>query len=648
MCGLSGFIQPKLDKNSALRIIKTMTDAIQHRGPDDEGYWLHPNNGLVFGHRRLAIQDLSAAGHQPMFSASKRFTIIFNGEIYNHFELRALLEIENTYHWQGHSDTETLLAGFEHWGIEETIIKAEGMFAFAVFDEHKNTLTLGRDRLGEKPLYYGWQGESFMFASTLSPFKVHPHFLNKIDKNVLALYFRYACVPGEHCIFEGIKKLAAGSLLTMSMLDKKISIKKYWSLTQVISKAKAQVFSGSDEDAVEKLSELLSRSVKQQMLSDLPLGAFLSGGVDSSTVVALMQAQSSVPINTFSIGFAEDTFDEAKYAKQVAQHLGTNHTELYLSAEDILKTIPLLPTIYDEPFADSSQIPTFLVSKMTKQKVSVALSGDGGDELFAGYNRYLATDRLWSILKKIPLVLRKLLAKFLILLPEAAWDKIASFLFLSKKFSHIGFKLHKAATVLTAKTSAELYLKLISQWQEAEDLIRFDKAECAINTEDNPFMAQNLSDVEWMMASDTLGYLADDILVKVDRAAMAVSLETRVPMLNPDLVAFAWSLPMSVKIKNGVTKWPLKELLYRYVPKHLVDRPKSGFAVPLDEWLRGPLKNWAEKLLDETRITQQGFLKSEMIQTLWHEHLSGKRNRANQLWCVLMFQAWLEQQGNTR
>jgi len=644
MCGIAGFFQSSSTTDDARAIIKRMTDAIKHRGPDSEGFWIgqEENNRIVLGHRRLAIQDLSPAGHQPMLSVSKRFTLIFNGEIYNHLDLRE--ELHSIYavkglEWSGHSDTETLLACFENWGIEKTIKKTKGMFAFAVYDAVNNTLVLGRDRLGEKPLYYGWQGDSFIFASELKAIKEHPAFLNKIDRTALTLYLRYSYLPGEYCIYQGIRKLRAGCLLTFSLTNKKHAIQSFWSLNENIAAAKEKPFIGDADDAVNELEKRLSASVRNQMMSDVPLGAFLSGGIDSSTVVALMQAQSDKPINTFSIGFDIEGFNEAEHAKAVAEQLGTNHKELYVTSEMALDVIPKLPQLFDEPFADPSQIPTYLVAEMAKQHVTVALSGDAGDELFCGYNRYIATEKVWSKLSKVPLILRLLLAKSLVFLPVSSWDKLFSVIPLAKDWANIGNKLHKAATVLGAKNLDDLYLGLVSQWTNPLDVV-VNGTDVALDGNELGWL--NLCDVETMMGKDAQGYLTDDILVKVDRSAMGVSLEGRVPMLDHELVEFAWSLPLNFKLKGGVAKWPLKQLLYKYVPKQLIERPKVGFAIPLDEWLRGPLLEWANKLLDEELIKEQGFFNSGPIREKWLEHRSGKRNWSNQLWSILMFQSWYE------
>ncbi len=645
MCGLVGSYKSCQDEASLKKTIKSMIASLHHRGPDDNGYWLESNLGLGLGHTRLAIQDLSAAGRQPMTSHSGRFKMVFNGEIYNHFDLRDLLRDENFNSWIGYSDTETLLAGFEHWGIKETIIKSKGMFAFAIYDSKLNTLTLGRDRMGEKPLYYGWQGDSFVFASELKALKVHPDFLNIVNRKALTDYLKYSYVPGIQCIFDGIKKLEPGSLLNLSLEDQNLKIENYWDLTAVISESKNLEYDGNIEDALNTLEMHLSKSIKKQMLSDVPLGAFLSGGVDSSTVVSLMQSQSDKPINTFSIGFDIKGFNEAEHAKSVASHLGTNHKELYVTSEMALDVVQKLPSLYDEPFADSSQIPTYLVSKMASKYVTVALSGDAGDELFCGYNRYLATRKLWPVIKFFPLKIRKVLAYFLILIPESAWNKIFYVLPFGKNWAHIGQKIHKGASVLKAKNLNDLYTLLISQWDKPEQIVLG-----GIN-QDTEKIDQNklqLCDVEYMMAKDISGYLCDDILVKVDRAAMGNSLETRVPMLDHDLVSYAWSLPLSLKLKDGVSKWPLRQILYRYVPKSLIDRPKVGFAVPLDEWLRGPLLNWANELLNPELINSQGFFNNRLIQEKWEQHKNGKYNFSNQLWSILIFQAWLLEQGNIK
>jgi asparagine synthase (glutamine-hydrolysing) len=627
-------------ENTALR---QMANAIAHRGPDSEGYWLDHAAGIGLAHRRLAIVDLSPAGAQPMASASERFVLAFNGEIYNHLRLRDSLERDEFLirPWRGHSDTETLLAGFEAWGIEATLKRAVGMFAMAVWDCQKRELLLARDRMGEKPLYYGWQGlgkqAAFLFGSELSSLRCHPSFQADLNRDALALYMRHNCIGGMHSIFTGINKLEPGQLLTISHQSPEPVVKIWWSGTDIAIGGIAQPFAGSAADAVAALEALLIDAVGQQMMADVPLGAFLSGGIDSSAVVALMQAQSSRPVKTFSIGFNEEGYNEAVHAKAVANYLGTDHTELYVTPEQALAVIPKLPSLYSEPFADSSQIPTFLVSELARQHVTVSLSGDAGDELFCGYTRYQMTAALWSKLSLVPKPFRQAIASLITTLPPSAWDKLGSVL----SFSRVGDKLHKGAALLNCRSVSDLYRGMVSHWPDPNDVVLGGKEPVSLLNG----AGQNLSGldpVERMMALDMLSYLPDDILTKVDRAAMGVSLETRVPFLDHRVVEFAWSLPLKYKLRNGVTKWPLRQVLYRHVPRELIERPKMGFGVPIGSWLRGPLREWAEELLDETRLRQEGYFDPKPIRNKWAEHLSGKRNWQYHLWDVLMFQAWLE------
>jgi asparagine synthase (glutamine-hydrolysing) len=638
MCGLTGFVgRSTLEHSDAVKGVLThMAQAIELRGPDAFGAWTDPEAGIALAHRRLAILDLTSAGAQPMVAAGGRYVLAFNGEIYNHLKLRGEL---GCFAWRGHSDTETLLAGFEAWGIEATLKRAIGMFAFALWDREQRQLTLGRDRLGEKPLYYGWQGQGtqavFLFGSEVSALRRHPAFVAPINRDALALYMRHNCIGGEHSIYQGIHKLLPGHLLTLATGQIEPSIFAWWSAAEVAQRGVAEPFAGSPEQAVDQLEALLSSAVGQQMIADVPLGAFLSGGIDSSTVVALMQAQSSRPVKTFSIGFHEAGYNEAEHAKSVAQHLGTEHTEIYVSAKQALEVIPKLPTLYAEPFADSSQIPTYLVSQLARQHVKVSLSGDAGDELFCGYNRYQMTAKLWSKLQRVPKPLRWAASAAITAVPPARWDVLGRFL----PVARFGDKLHKGAALLGHQTVAELYRGMVSHWSDPDTLVLGAREPATILS-----WAQTagLSEVEHMMELDMMSYLPDDILTKVDRAAMGVSLETRVPMLDHRVVEFAWSLPLDYKLRGGVTKWPLREVLYRYVPRSLIERPKMGFSVPIDRWLRGPLRDWAETLLSESRLLQEGFFSPAPIRQKWLEHLSGQRNWQHHLWDVLMFQAWLE------
>lgn len=643
MCGLAGFLS--CDLADGLATIRRMTDSIESRGPDDSGYWIDAANNIAFGHRRLSVVDLSEAGHQPMHSPSGRYVVVFNGEIYNHLDLRRELEAKAELAWRGHSDTETLLAGCDAWGIRPTIERATGMFALAIWDRACRVLTLARDRLGEKPLYFGWQGSgsrrAFLFASELKALKVHPVFSAGIDRGALCLLLRHNAIPAPHSIYEGIAKLDPGCMLSLSMDEPEPQISAYWSLAEAARVGVARPFSGSPEAAVDHLDELLKNAVGQQMVADVPLGAFLSGGIDSSLVVALMQAQSRRPVKTFTIGFDDAAYNEAVHAKEVARHLGTEHTELYVRAQQARDVIPRLPTLYCEPFADSSQIPTFLVSQLARRHVTVSLSGDAGDELFAGYNRYQMTDRLWRRLDRIPRRVRSLLARAITSISPAGWDRLARFIPGASGYRVLGDKLHKGAGVLASDSVDDLYLGLVSHQSSPEAWV-IDGHEPASKLTGLRPALEGLSPVERMMALDAISYLPDDILVKVDRAAMGVSLESRVPFLDHRVVEFAWTLPLQYKLRDGQTKWPLRQLLYRYVPRELIERPKMGFGIPLDAWLRGPLREWAEALLDEGRLRREGYFNPLPIREQWLEHLSGRRNWSHHLWDVLVFQAWLE------
>ena len=628
-----------------------MGGAIAHRGPDDSGVWLDVHAGIGLSHRRLSILDLSPQGHQPMASTSGRYVIAFNGEIYNHHSLRKALEVaDEAPAWRGHSDTETLLTGFDAWGIQGTLERAIGMFAFAVWDKQTRKLTLGRDRLGEKPLYYGWQGRGsdavFLFGSELKALRAHPAFENTINRGALSLQLQHKYIPAPYSIYEGIAKLPPGSLLTLSLQQREPKVWAYWSGAQVAESGVAHVFTGSAEQAVDELEALLKDAVHQQMMADVPLGAFLSGGVDSSTIVALMQAQSSRPVKTFTIGFNEEGYNEAVYAKAVAKQLGTEHTELYVTAEQARSVIPRLPALYDEPFSDFSQIPTFLVSQLARQHVTVSLSGDAGDELFCGYNRYQMTGNLWPRIAYVPLPLRMLAARAMTSISPQSWNRLAGalagFVPGSARFVNAGDKLHKGAGVLTSQSADAFYLHLVSDWHDPASVVIGGHEPPTLLTGNVPAL-NGLDNFQRMMALDMLTYLPDDILTKVDRAAMGVSLETRVPFLDHRVVKFAWSLPHSMKLRDGQTKWALRQVLYRHVPKALIERPKMGFGVPIDSWLRGPLREWAEDLLSETRLKREGFFNPAPIRQKWAEHLSGQRNWRYHLWDVLMFQAWLKE-----
>ncbi len=599
--------------------------------------------GVALAHRRLSILDLSAAGNQPMSSASGRFVVVFNGEIYNHLELRRML---GDLPWRGHSDTETLLACIEAWGIAPTLSRFTGMFAFAVWDSARRELTLARDRLGEKPLYYGWQGGSFLFGSELKALTAHPAWRGEVDRNALALFMRYGYVPLPHSIWRGVRKLLPGSCLTLSAeapVGVLPALTFYWRARDAASAGLRTDI--DDQGAVEQLDGKLRRAVAGQMVADVPLGAFLSGGVDSSTVVALMQAQSNRPVRTFSIGFAESDYNEAVHARAVAAHLGTEHTELYVSAADALAVVPHLATMFDEPFGDSSQIPTHLVAAMARRHVTVSLSGDGGDELFGGYNRYVWGRAIWRKIGAMPRPVRGVASRGISAVSPQAWDRLGRRLPSRLRQPALGDRLHKLAGVMDATDTDDLYRRLVSQHREPASLVIGGSEPSIWADQEAAAFAGHVRGrdfTERMMFHDLVGYLADDILTKVDRAAMACSLETRVPMLDHRLVEFAWSLPLHMKIRDGQGKWLLRQVLYRYVPKHLIERPKQGFGIPLDSWLRGPLRDWAEALLDEPRLRGEGYLDASLVRRKWSEHLSGRRNWQHWLWNVLMFQAWQE------
>jgi asparagine synthase (glutamine-hydrolysing) len=672
MCGLTGFWNPVDDKPIAelLRIAAEMANLLPHRGPDDLGHWADAALGLALGHRRLPIVDLTPSGHQPMVSSSGRFVVAFNGEIYNHQDLREQLSADGgVFAWRGHSDTETLLAGFEKWGVEATLERSVGMFAFALWDTHTKTLTLARDRLGEKPLYYGWSGGAFLFGSELKALRAYPAFDGVVCRDALTQYLRFTYVPAPRSIYQGIYKLEPGCILTVEGSPPKkapsnplrpgdthgsMRMHRWWSLKYVVEKGIDGV--SSETELITKLESTLTRAVSLQSLADVPLGAFLSGGVDSSTIVALMQQQAkeqgSDPVKTFTIGFDEGGFDESPYARAVAEHLGTEHHEMRVTARMAQDLIPTLPWMYDEPFADSSQIPTHLVCKAARQHVTVALSGDAGDELFGGYNRYFWGPRIWNRLRHVPLVARQSLAKLLVNIPIPLWDRIGETFSKSQLgVVRLGEKLHKLSEAIDgAKELNGLYVNLLSTWSDPASLVISDSHRKASSSPQHssillgdplPHTGVAQSPLP-MMYQDTVTYLPDDILCKVDRAAMACSLETRVPFLDHRVVELAWQLPLHMKVRGNVGKWALRQVLYKHVPKELIERPKAGFAIPVGQWLREPLRDWAENLLDEGRLLSEGYLKPAPIRQVWQEHLSGRRDHTSRLWTILMFQAWLE------
>jgi len=638
MCGIAGLIENKGTALAAdLKAMgRAMAATLAHRGPDDSGVWVDAEHGVALAHTRLAIIDLSPAGAQPMVSGCGGFVLSYNGEIYNAAELRGELESSGCK-FLGHSDTEVIVVGCARWGVAATVKRLIGMFAFALWDRRNKRLVLVRDRLGIKPLYWGHHGGRFLFASELKAFVALPDWRGEIDRDALAAYMRLSYLPSPQCIYKGLKKLEPGAMLELGA-DGEPVISQYWSLADAVAEARSSPLELSDAEACDALESLLGDAVKRRMVADVPLGAFLSGGIDSSATVALMQAHSSTPVRSFSIGFNESEYNEADHAKAVAAHLGTDHTELYVTPEEAQNVIPKLPTIYDEPFADSSQIPTFLVSQMTRSHVTVALSGDGGDELFAGYNRYTQGARAASIARRLPISSRKALQRVITTISPTSWSKLFQLVPASIRPRMAGDKLHKLAVVL-GEDEMGYYRHLVSQWDGAWALVK-GAAEPKGLYQDASLMARFDDHIDWMQYIDTLTYLPGDILTKVDRASMAVALEARVPMLDHRVVEFSWRLPMSMKIRNGHGKWLLRQMLYRHVPKALIERPKMGFGLPISEWLRGPLKEWCEDLIAPDALERAGYLDPAPIQQKWREHLDGTRNWQYVLWNVLMFEAW--------
>jgi asparagine synthase (glutamine-hydrolysing) len=642
MCGLCGFFVPG-GARFPDDLLPRMTESLAHRGPDGDGHWSDAAAGVGLGHRRLSILDLSPLGAQPMRSKSGRFELVFNGEIYNFASLaRELVALGHTLRAQG--DTEVILAAFEQWGVAEATKRFNGIFAYALWDRQQVVLHLGRDHLGVKPLYYGWVGKALVFGSELAPITKFPGFTGAINRDAITLLLRHNCIPAPYSIYEGVKKLAPATILTIGESTGGERLNAYWSARQAFEAGQRQPFAGTDTEAVDALDTLLRAAVKSQMVSDVPLGAFLSGGIDSSTVVALMQAQNASPVRTFSIGFTEESFNEATYARRVSQHLSTNHTELYVTPEVARTVIPNLPRHYDEPFSDSSQIPTLLVSELARRSVTVCLSGDGGDELFAGYNRHVLGEQIWRRLRYLPQSARRLMAAAIRAISPSTLDRVVagSGLLRSRQISQarIGGNLHKLAGLLDASGPDDIYRRLVSHWQDPKAVV--------LGAREPQTHITNRSDwpvagtfTEHMAFLDLMTYLPDDILVKLDRASMAVGLEARVPLLDVRLVEFAYQLPLQLKLRNGVGKWVLREVLARYVPPTMFERPKSGFGLPLGQWLRGPLREWAEDLLSESQLRSDGYFKPAPIRRFWNEHQTGEADRQYELWDVLMFQAWL-------
>ncbi|HWW60521.1 MAG TPA: asparagine synthase (glutamine-hydrolyzing) [Thermoanaerobaculia bacterium] len=635
MCGLTGFLAPRSD--APLPTLRRMCDALAHRGPDDAGEWIDANAGVAIGFRRLAIIDLSPAGHQPMLSASGRFVATLNGEIYNFEELRR--ELPGKY--RGHSDTEVMLAAFDAWGVEAAVKRFNGMFAIAVWDRRDRRLHLIRDRMGVKPLYYGFAGRTFLYASELKALREHPDFEARIDRRALQLYLRFVYVPAPYSIYEGISKLMPGTILTFDPATRAIETTTYWSVREVALHGVAHRFHGSDDDASREVERLARDAVRIRMVADVPVGVFLSGGIDSTFVTALMQAESATPVRSFSIGFADRAYNEAHYASAIARHLGTHHTELTMTDDDVVNVIPSLPAMYDEPFADSSQIPTHLVSMLARRHVTVSLSGDGGDELFGGYTRYVIARKMLRRVAAIPKALRPALGRALTRVPSRTWDRLLGIsrplLPALLRQPRPGERIHKVARVLAGDDPDAMYFELVSHWRSLA--IGGDDAEAPVCVRGEwPRLADP---VERMMYFDQISYLPDDILTKVDRASMAVSLEAREPLLDYRLVELAWTLPSSMKVGAGKGKLVLRRILDRHVPRELVERPKMGFGIPLEQWLRGRLRDWAESLLDESTLRAQGLIDPKPVREKWAEHLAGRGEWKQHLWAMLMLQAWL-------
>lgn len=664
MCGFAGFVDTRTqDAGAALALAGAMADRLAHRGPDDRGAWFE--EGLALGHRRLSILDLSAAGRQPMQSACGRYILAYNGEIYNHPDLRAALEAEGEAPpWRGHSDTETLLAAIAAWGLDFALKRAAGMFALALWDRHTRTLFLARDRLGEKPLYYGWAGRAFVFGSELKALRAHPDFVGEIDRGALAQFLRFTYVPAPRSIWRGVFKLEPGSILSVdgrvapAPLEEPlrpggsadgIALTRYWSLADVIETGAANPIR-DEAEAIDQLDRALSAAVVRQMISDVPLGAFLSGGIDSSTILALLQRESMRPVRSFTVGFESASYDESPYARAVASHLGTDHVEVRVTEAETQAVIPLLPQLYDEPFADSSQIPVFLVSQAARAHVTVALSGDGGDELFGGYYRYFLLPQVWNRFRLLPFPVRQAIGRLLRAVPIASLDSMGP---LFNRFVpntggviRLGDKMHRMGERLVhARSVDDLYFSLLSEWDDPAALVLSPDGPLVepVGLLHDPLPRTGMEDpAARMMFRDSLTYLPDDILCKVDRAAMGVSLETRIPFLDPAVIETAWRLPMDMRIRGPESKWALRQILFRHVPARLLERPKAGFGIPVGDWLRGPLRGWAEELLAPDRLRAEGFLRPEPVQQTWREHGSGRRDWTPRLWSVLMFQAWLE------
>ena len=651
MCGIAGLYNEKLSSDECLLHLKKMENFLHHRGPDDSGIWKDEKSSLGFAHRRLSILDLTQNGSQPMLSADGRYVICFNGEIYNHLDLRKKIEKKDDIEWRGTSDTETLIEHIKLFGLSETLKEVSGMFVFALYDKEHKTLYLARDRFGEKPLYYGWNGDSFFFSSELKAISKLSIFNKKLSKLGLNQYLKFGYVPTPLSIWEGIEKCEQGTFLSISLEKKNITKETFWNAKQELNLSKSRKYFDNYDDTLRKTKEKITHSVREQMISDVPIGAFLSGGIDSSLIASIMQDISVEPINTFSVGVDNEKYDESSYAKEVANALGTNHYELKLSSNDLVKSLPSISKIYDEPFSDSSSIPTLLISEFAKKNVSVVLTGDSGDEVFAGYNRHLYAYRYWKFINFFPLLIRKFIAKILLLIPSTFIDSIGLFLkkFYKKIPSYLGDKMHKGALVLSAKNAKEMYNNLITIWPENEEVLKPNLI-CDMNEIDNSPETKGLaiSIPEQMMIEDICGYMMDDILVKVDRAAMSKSLETRIPFLNHSLFRHSLHIPINMKLKDGRSKSILKDILKEFLDINLINRPKMGFGIPIDSWLRGPLKKWAHNILLGEKIKKDGHFNCDVIKKKWVQHQSGKKNWDTQLWTIIMFQLWYDEYGDNK
>jgi asparagine synthase (glutamine-hydrolysing) len=647
VCGIAGILDPTASTGADRlgAVASMMASTLVHRGPDDSGVWVDADAGVAFGHQRLAVLDLGMGGSQPMISSSGRWVMAYNGEIYNHLEVRHRLEQAGTI-FRSNSDTEVLVAAVERWGIDRALEACEGMFAVALWDRRDRELHLIRDRFGEKPLYYGWLGKVFAFGSELKALSALPGFGAELNRRAVGLYLRHNCIPAPDTIWQGVRKLLPGHLVTLRSPSLGVLPEQrcYWSAADAVTRARQDPWTGSDLEMTDQVESALSDAVAARTIADVPVGAFLSGGIDSSTIVALMQRHASAPVRTFTVGFADRSFDESSEAAAVAAHLGTDHTAVHVGDAEAIDVIPHLADIWDEPFADVSQIPTYLVSRVARHDVTVSLSGDGGDELFAGYNRHAWLDRLWGRVAAVPTGARRTAGSALSSVPPGVIDRAAR----ATRLLPVGWqvrnpssKVAKLARVLAASDPEDAYRALTTHWDDTTSLVLGNEhGDMAEKRSESPVFAGGIT--EQMLWSDLVGYLPDDILAKVDRAAMAVSLETRVPFLDRGILDLAWRLPLDAKLRGNQTKWVLRRVLERHVPAALVERPKMGFGLPIGPWLRGVLAPWAEHLLDERRLREQGLLDPAPIRRAWDLHRTGRRDMGYELWDVLVLQSWMD------